>query len=583
MSLTKITYSMIEGAPVSPLDFGAVGNGIVDDSAALQAAANTGLPIILSDKVYFISTTITITNDLIGPGEITADTGGAATLIAVDADDVSIVNCTLTGNSANAATAANIAVTAENHSGLRIENCKITNGRIRNRNTQLAYVYNFWLLNNDIQADFTLNDYINVQNDIVTVRGINGVWIENNRITFTNCHRVFKLADTEAWTTSDPVTVYRTQNVSFCGNVITGTTGSNKQVVDMFSGVSNAVLSGNNIEVTGFSRVFENKTDSWAQPWNQNITVSDNVLSNDGLVLNFAGTYGDSDPTVDVGWQNLVISNNTIICSAIAATTAIIIRWQHDLVFEGNQIITPAANALLVGANAVIIYGNRFCTFTDNNIKYGNALFATISTGGDRPHAPVMISINAANNTVEEFGSTAATTGRGGLMFASLNTAETADLSVNINGNAIYKSTSPVLSVAGAICFQNCTIAKALVGGNLAKFATASEERVTFSVSTITSFYAENNSWDFYGTVASAGTVSVPGAQIIEVTGTTNITTINAANNAGRRITLVFRDVLTVTDGSNLKLNGNFVTSADDTLTLVCDGTNWYETSRSAN
>jgi hypothetical protein len=52
---------------------------------------------------------------------------------------------------------------------------------------------------------------------------------------------------------------------------------------------------------------------------------------------------------------------------------------------------------------------------------------------------------------------------------------------------------------------------------------------------------------------------------------------------AGANVTLVFADALTVTDGSNLRLNGNFTTSADDTLTLVCDGTNWYEVARSAN
>jgi Pectate lyase superfamily protein len=38
MSLTKVTYSMIDGAYINVKDFGAVGNGTTDDSAAVQAA-----------------------------------------------------------------------------------------------------------------------------------------------------------------------------------------------------------------------------------------------------------------------------------------------------------------------------------------------------------------------------------------------------------------------------------------------------------------------------------------------------------------------------------------------------------------
>jgi hypothetical protein len=37
MSLTKATYSMIQGAPINVLDFGAVGDNVADDTAALQA------------------------------------------------------------------------------------------------------------------------------------------------------------------------------------------------------------------------------------------------------------------------------------------------------------------------------------------------------------------------------------------------------------------------------------------------------------------------------------------------------------------------------------------------------------------
>jgi hypothetical protein len=47
MSLTKVSYAMINGDPVNVLDFGAVGDGIANDTAAIKAACAT------SNSVYF--------------------------------------------------------------------------------------------------------------------------------------------------------------------------------------------------------------------------------------------------------------------------------------------------------------------------------------------------------------------------------------------------------------------------------------------------------------------------------------------------------------------------------------------------
>jgi len=72
---------------------------------------------------------------------------------------------------------------------------------------------------------------------------------------------------------------------------------------------------------------------------------------------------------------------------------------------------------------------------------------------------------------------------------------------------------------------------------------------------------------------------------IIVTAGTATITSISAASNhRNRTVTLMFQGIVTFTDGNNLKLAGNFVTTADDTITLCCaDGTNWYEVCRSVN
>lgn len=83
--------------------------------------------------------------------------------------------------------------------------------------------------------------------------------------------------------------------------------------------------------------------------------------------------------------------------------------------------------------------------------------------------------------------------------------------------------------------------------------------------------------------VASAATVTLPeGGEYFVISGTTSITSITASWR-GRRVTLQFAGVLTLTKGSNLALASNFVTSSADTITLVCDGITWLEVARSVN
>lgn len=60
MSLTKATYSMIEGAPVNVLDYGAVGDGVTDDTAAIQAAVNAAQAVFFPVGTYKLTTQIAI-------------------------------------------------------------------------------------------------------------------------------------------------------------------------------------------------------------------------------------------------------------------------------------------------------------------------------------------------------------------------------------------------------------------------------------------------------------------------------------------------------------------------------------------
>ena len=84
--------------------------------------------------------------------------------------------------------------------------------------------------------------------------------------------------------------------------------------------------------------------------------------------------------------------------------------------------------------------------------------------------------------------------------------------------------------------------------------------------------------------IASAAEVTLPtGPTVFTISGTTTITSIVATGHHGKTITLIFDGSLTFTDGSNLLLAGNFVTSSNDSITLYCNGTNFIEFCRSVN
>lgn len=87
--------------------------------------------------------------------------------------------------------------------------------------------------------------------------------------------------------------------------------------------------------------------------------------------------------------------------------------------------------------------------------------------------------------------------------------------------------------------------------------------------------------------IASGATITLASGNVFTITGTADITSITATTeDTGRVVWLIFSGTAAttgVTDGSNLKLSANFGYTPDDTMCLVCDGTNWYEVTRSVN
>lgn len=111
MTLTKVTYSMIEGAPVNPSDYGAIGNGVADDTVALKTAFDYAIPLgaaVQLEGTYLISGPIqpyasraSGSVHIICKGHVTINVSGSATAFRdlFYLETTAANNCSITGGS----------------------------------------------------------------------------------------------------------------------------------------------------------------------------------------------------------------------------------------------------------------------------------------------------------------------------------------------------------------------------------------------------------------------------------------------------------------------------------------------------
>jgi hypothetical protein len=86
MSLTKVTYSMIAGAAVNPIDYGADNTGATDSASAftsaIAAASADSKALLLNGGTYLINSQVSLTGDLtvVVEGEVTFNCAAGSTI-----------------------------------------------------------------------------------------------------------------------------------------------------------------------------------------------------------------------------------------------------------------------------------------------------------------------------------------------------------------------------------------------------------------------------------------------------------------------------------------------------------------------
>jgi hypothetical protein len=255
--------------------------------------------------------------------------------------------------------------------------------------------------------------------------------------------------------------------------------------------------------------------------------------------------YGIEFTTIQ---QQLTISDNNFDMTGATAVAAII---GHGLASEIGTMVNITGNAMLASGTSTL------SGFVINDAGNTNQYYINISEnyfeGADV--SDILLN-NAGHVTLRD------------------NRCNSTDPTNSINVTNVQSGKGPVI-----IDGNRCRKAIAVADAEIANGEVIMGHNVT--AANVTEWGGQH-----VPTVASVAALAIgDGADVMHVSGTDAITSITTgtANWTGRCIRLIFDGVLTFTDGSNLALAGNFVTTAGDTISLCFDGTGWYETGRSVN
>jgi hypothetical protein len=505
MSLTKVSYSMIEGASVSVKDFGAVGDGVTNDRSAIQAAidamgAQGGGEVYLENKTYIIQNALFWRSNVLLRGS-----GQSILKIAngVDANIITTPNQQTTapltnlgafgiifdGNYQNSPGVAAASVVAiDPVDGAYFERCVFKNGRGYGASLQ------------SLATGIPNNERI-------------------KNVTFIQCD-----FNNNGWGTAPPGAQYDGVDVKNCNGLTFIRCRAFDNAVDGFD------FRGDNIELIACEAY--NNGSSGLQA-----SANANGYTQKTYVRVIGGHYHDNVNGISIANDpagGLGITRVDIVGASVQANTG---DGIYFFSFNTTTYVTINAKIFANGGKGIFHQSTKQTILNScqivNNVGdgiYTNALFAVQVNGG-------LIQGNGGWGYIEGSG-------------ASRNV------------------------LAGGLKIIDNTL------GNILLNAIVRTTKVDPSVSDYSPADAAPAITDI---IPSAANITLPtGGQLFAITGNDTISSIDLSYR-GRIVALQFTGNAIVNDSATLFLAGTFNASDQDVLTLCCNGTFWFEMSRSTN
>jgi len=436
MALTKATFSMIQSAPVNVADFGAIGNGVADDTQAIQdaidyaeasatppSAAPGVVEVYFPFGVYKLTDALIVTKSLsfVGEGHSEYSTGSRLIQNTAAKDhfkvepisvgcSVSWSNLTLTanGNGGTGGACINITKTTAACNSVRIYEC--TFGTPQSLAIKIQSGDDIQITGNlfDVSATACIalgtataadvvsncailnNAFFGLANSALLTYNVNGLIVANNRV-YPNPGSPNLTRFVDGYNTLP----YQLKNIVVQGNLLKGV-----DCLLQLEDVNGLVFANNNGVDLGAST---GATLSCIQLTGTcvNININANVLSGSFDTKNF---YDDSGATVSgavIGGNTFANTSGTgqaLVCGGTAGSILVNEMTGFSSPSVGEQIYTTG-NAINPGT--INSLASSTFTKTITGARQGDRVTLTpSSTTWPGPAGIVIVSFVSASNTV---------------------------------------------------------------------------------------------------------------------------------------------------------------------------------------
>jgi len=389
MSLTKVSYSLINGAPVNVLDYGADPTGVSDSTAAIQAAINSGAKTVyFPSGTYAVGSSIaqdqyafTLTNQnglsFIGDGQATilCKTGQSTWFSLfefVSCSNIVVRGLRFNGDAFNyyddnpTTTIQNgyrafsfracsyVTITECDFTGF-YESCIFTRRLVDNTgtSTRINISNNFFheLGNHGVGCVYTThslfdsNIFRNVGQTVLINYGA-GVWGGGGLgvDVSTGCNRI-----------------------TVSNNIVDGASGGFK----LESGTANSIITGNNIGgLYTYSTAPAGGPEQW---YGIKVNGDDNIVSNNTISSNSKAIF------LAAGSDNCLVQGNKVLSTALSSEGyGIYVEGGNGNVIENNKITACASYGILAGGNNTVIDGNSVSGCADIGIRTFSCIYISV-------------------------------------------------------------------------------------------------------------------------------------------------------------------------------------------------------------